>query len=174
MNTEKWKPISGFDGYRVSNIGNVWSEKSNRMLSQWEDKDGYPVVGICRHKKVKFKKVHRLVAEAFCDGDRSLTVDHVNGNRSDNRYSNLEFVTIRENTIRGRKCLKKSDKTSAHVGVVWHESHRWQSHITYNKKRYYLITSTDEDRCAKCYNDARRAIESGRFDEFIRELRASR
>lgn len=44
--------------------------------------------------------VHRLVAMAFCEGDHSLPVDHIYGNKFDHYYKHLEFVTQRENLMR--------------------------------------------------------------------------
>ena len=47
--------------------------------------------------KNKTIKVHRLVIEAF-KGKSDLTVDHINGNKHDNRLCNLQYVTTEENT----------------------------------------------------------------------------
>jgi hypothetical protein len=49
-------------------------------------------------KRKKFA-IHRLVARAFVDGyDATLTVNHINGVKTDNRADNLEWVTLARNT----------------------------------------------------------------------------
>ena len=114
---EEWRDILGAEGlYEVSNIGRVRSvdrviERSNglkhtvrsRVLKPAPDSRGYYRCGIMINKKLVTKKVHRLVAEAFCEGDHSLTVDHINGIKSDNNASNLEWVTRAENVRRAVK-----------------------------------------------------------------------
>jgi hypothetical protein len=70
------------------------------MLSPYVCKPGgYPTVAIkVGDKRTKYL-VHRLVASAFCAGyDSSLSVNHINGIKTDNRAANLEWVTLARNT----------------------------------------------------------------------------
>ena len=71
---EIWKDIKGFEGcYQISNYGNVRSLdriKNHRLyhsqiISQKTDKDGYKNISLHLDGKVKYFRVHRLVAEAF-------------------------------------------------------------------------------------------------------------
>jgi len=53
------------------------------------------------------KYVHRLVAMHYCDNpfdrvDRTINVDHVDGNKMNNHYTNLQWVTAKENNARWR------------------------------------------------------------------------
>lgn len=110
MTQEKWKPIDGYDGaYEVSSFGNVRSyqnfgyelKKEPKILRQTINSYGYPSVMLCKKGKRRYRAVHRLVAETFIKPENlSLQVDHINGVKTDNRVSNLEWVTPRENTLR--------------------------------------------------------------------------
>ena len=102
---EQWKPIEGTGGvYEVSNTGKIRSidfrmtGKPN-VLRQQLDHKGYARV---RVKKKGFPyttfKIHRIVAEAFVPNpDNKPQVNHINGDKTDNRAENLEWVTNQEN-----------------------------------------------------------------------------
>lgn len=64
--------------------------------------NGYRVVTLYNDVSgTKQLSVHRLVASAFMpNDDKTLVVDHVDGNKTNNSLSNLEWVTCRENSIR--------------------------------------------------------------------------
>ena len=101
---EKWKKIEGWGGrYYVSSLGRVKSVYAGkeRLLTLTPDGCGYPGVVLYFKRQYRHRPVHRLVAEAFCNRGREHTeVDHKNGIRSDNRASNLEWVSHRENMRR--------------------------------------------------------------------------
>jgi hypothetical protein len=98
-------PIEGFKGYFVDRDGNVWSTKRNNgtsggplRLLRGELNDGYYRVQVCRPDGQRRFMVHRLVAAAFlgpCPPE--MEVAHLNGVRTDNRLSNLQYVTRTEN-----------------------------------------------------------------------------
>lgn len=96
---EQWKGVSVNDAYLVSSLGAIKSLKSGRILSPAPRPNGYISVSLSDEdgRKTRFY-VHRLVAEAFCGGIADgQQVNHLNFKRSDNRSSNLEVVSHRQN-----------------------------------------------------------------------------
>ena len=93
-----WKPIPGYENeYLVSDEGEVWSIRRNKALKPNTDRYGYLYVVLSVCGKRKTLKIHRLVASAYIDNPLNKpTVNHLNGNRSDNRVSNLEWATPKE------------------------------------------------------------------------------
>ena len=91
-----WKEIIGIQGCLISEYGDVISPKGT-MLKSYLDKNGYKKYSIKKDGKTLNRVAHRLVAIAFCEGDKTLSVNHIDGNKSNNHFSNLEFVTIKEN-----------------------------------------------------------------------------
>lgn len=96
---EIWSQIEDFDDYYVSNCGNIYSKKSNKVLSPWFDgKHRYLQVCLCKNGKNKKVSVHTLVAKAFIPNlDNKLEVNHKDYDTTNNNVDNLEWVTRKEN-----------------------------------------------------------------------------
>lgn len=99
-NTCEWRKTHIFpDEYLVSDKGDVKSVRSGKILRPTTDKDGYAYYVLCVNGCRKTVKAHRLVAEAFIENvDKKPSIDHINGIKTDNRASNLRWVTNKENT----------------------------------------------------------------------------
>lgn len=99
MPMEEWRDIQGYEGlYQVSNKGNVYSVRKNANLCPKIGKNGYASVTLIKDGKHWYPLVHRLVAKAFVPNpENKPQVDHINGNRLDNRAENFRWCTQKEN-----------------------------------------------------------------------------
>jgi hypothetical protein len=104
FNMEKWKDIEGFDGdYQISNHGRVKSFKNGCKIIGVNNKTngaGYKDIQLCKYGKVTHHRVHRLVATHFCKRQYGNDiVNHIDGDKLNNYYSNLEWTTSSKNSI---------------------------------------------------------------------------
>ena len=117
MTTEIWRTVIGYNGYyEVSNLGRVksltrkikaahFSKRTikERILEQTITDKGYHTVSLCKNGRSNYRKVHRLVAEAFIPIPDNLKeykllhVCHNDGNKSNNTVDNLRWDTPSNN-----------------------------------------------------------------------------
>lgn len=99
-NMEKWQAVKGFEDYKISNLGNVYSIKNNKILQVKVNKSGWQTVTLCKDKQIT-RKVHRLVAEAFIPNPNNYYyVKHIDGNRENNKDTNLHWVKCISNNVK--------------------------------------------------------------------------
>lgn len=130
LDGEIWKPIEGFEtAYHISNLGrvkrvahvDVYTRKdSNKKVNRYvadkiiktRESEEYYEINLRYQNKSEFRRVHRMVATAFLPNPDNLPeVNHINGNKHDNRVENLEWCTSRENVQHSIKTgLRKSRK----------------------------------------------------------------
>ena len=122
------KPIKDYDGYYISNYGNVYCDlpkgyRRDRAMEHTEmhiikprlTKNGYARI-YARNSKTNKRKdlyIHRLVAEYFvANPDNKKYVNHKDCVRDNNHFSNLEWCTAKENTQQTEKLehIKRDEK----------------------------------------------------------------
>ena len=114
---EVWKPCPDFEEhYEVSNLGRVrsrsvfiphdgsWNKDMNgyikkvKIHNQQVNRYGYLQTKLCKYGKCRQLTIHRLVAKAFIENPENKSqVNHIDGNKKNNRVDNLEWTTRSEN-----------------------------------------------------------------------------
>lgn len=102
---ELWRTIEEAPNYEVSNQGRIRNKKTQRILNPGAyGATGYKQVNMAipaEGNKQKKRYIHRLVAQYFIPNpEDKREVNHINGNKLDNRAENLEWVTSSENQIK--------------------------------------------------------------------------
>ena len=93
--------------------------------------------------------MHRMILGLT---DPTIHVDHINGNKLDNRRENLRICTIQENNL--KRGIRK-DNTSGAKGVHFNKkTGKWMARISIGNKRYYLGLFTLKEEAIKAYNKA--------------------
>lgn len=152
---EQWKQIEEYPNYYISNYGRVKSfsrsSKAGRIIKLGYNDDGYNQVLLYKNGKRKTFRVCRLVGIYFVKGYKTnLVINHIDKNRKNDYFKNLEWTTI-ENNVRYSKSRKvksiddnnnekiynsltEAQKEGFNVGNIWrscnkqikHKGLRWE------------------------------------------------
>ena len=119
----EWKEILGYEGYySISSNGDVFSHITNKLIIGDKNQIGYKRVTLYIPIKKRFF-VHRLVALHFVDGySPDLVVNHIDGNKTNNNYVNLEWITRSENDLHAfRLKLRKPNPSKPKYKVLQYD-----------------------------------------------------
>ena len=115
MTHEVWKPVFGFESrYGVSSLGRIKALEreiyyvdgrkgrlSEKLLRGSRTKEGY--LAVTFDSKTR-RYIHQVVAQAFLDpAEYRQTINHKDGDKTNNRVENLEWATYKENNAHARK-----------------------------------------------------------------------
>lgn len=106
------KLIKNAEYHTCDELGNIYGLHGNKLIPKI-DKYGYLTVQIryVNVDKLKTRTVHRLIAETFLENiENKSQVNHINGDKKDNRLCNLEWCTAKENIVHAHK-------TGLHKGI---------------------------------------------------------
>ena len=151
---EIWRDIKNYEGiYEVSNLGRIKSIsrngtiKENRILKP-NKVMGYSQVGLQKYGTRKYKKIHRLVAEAFIPNpENKKEVNHKDGNKANNCVDNLEWVTTSENQLHSYYELKNNIKSVIQLSLNNEIIKEWESIA--KAEQELKISNADICKCCK-------------------------
>lgn len=129
-----------------------------QALTIYRGSNGYAFYSTWGNGKSTPRTLHSLLVAA----PKGMHVDHVNGDKLDNRRANLRIVTPQRNQVNRRKLSKAN--ASGTRGVAWtgaSSTNPWRAQITVNRKNVHLgLFATRQEAV-----DARRAAEIEHFGE---------
>ena len=142
----------------------VWIDSPNSLVPAGSSagtlrKDGYVGVFI----KGTYQFAHRIIWEMYYgEIPEGLVIDHINGDRADNRLENLRMCTFQENHFnRG----KQSNNKSGYKGVSWHkQKQKWVAQIKLDGRNKFLGFFDDPAKAYARYCEVAR----GRYGEFAK------
>lgn len=121
-----WKAIKGYEGYyevnpngEIRSLDRQVNYKNNKkrviksqIKKQTLNEKGYLKITLWKDHKEETKEVQRIVAETFIENPNNLPqVNHIDGNKTNNKVKNLEWCSEKDNSIHRTKILKKGIKT---------------------------------------------------------------
>lgn len=109
---EKFKMIKDFPDYFVGDQGHIQNVKGEPIKPFVSGRNEYPQVSLYKDGEKHNINVHKLVADAFCpneDPEKLTSIDHIDGDHTNAKAENLEWVTPSENNRRyQRRFMKKA------------------------------------------------------------------
>lgn len=151
--SEEWRPINGWEGYYVSNSGNIKRQSKEYAHKFFEVKGsisnhGYRYIQRTREGKRQNYFIHRCVAEAFIPNpENKPCVDHIDNNKTNNYVNNLRWCT------QGDNCKNQKQKISGKKnGVRFDEARqKWEASIRVNNQNKFLgyFLTYDEAKAAR-------------------------
>ncbi len=110
---------------------------------KWRSENGYAFTCLCRNHKIPMQRV-------IIQAPNSKIIDHVNGNRSDNRRVNLRICSLADNNR--NKGMSKNN-SSGYKGVYWQTgAKKWRAQIMKDRKLIYLGLFDSKHEAAISYN----------------------
>lgn len=151
---EIWKDVPGYEGiYQASTFGNIKSLRRNKVLNNYKPEVYYQKT-LCKNGNRKMFRVHQIIAMTFLGfipNKHISIIDHKDDNKLNNRLSNLQIVTSRENN---NKRIRFEHKSKEH-GVSWEsETNKWRVRIVINKVRIHIGRFYSEIEASNMYKKA--------------------
>jgi len=139
------KSIPGYEEYSINENGIIFNKK-NKIMKPSINGCGYYVVNLYKNKQRKMFSVHQLMFMAFygIKSDKRNVIDHIDGDRTNNSLSNLQYVSQRLNTTKNRKSNTGLSGSYEHKG-------RFQSAIRINGKKIHLGSYNTAEEAHEVY-----------------------
>jgi len=170
MEKEIWKTIENFEGYKVSNFGRVKrlaktiKVKNDRgihlkhmpaIYAQGSLRSGYLLVCLTNEKKTSSHSIHILVGKAFLNyvpNKGVICLDHKDNDKLNNKATNLQILTYRENTI---KYQSQFVNDSDYTGVTKSGSNikPWRVQVRSKGVKYNLGNYKTQEEASQVYQN---------------------
>lgn len=159
---EVWVDVIDFEGYyKVSNLGRIQSIdrvkngkviRKGRIRTPTPDSWGYPRLRLSKSGHKKMYRVHLLVAYYFVPNPYNKPkVNHIDGDKSNNHFSNLEWVSERENSTHRHFSMNKSSK---YPGVTFFKRDAvWRAQAYINGKNTHIGYFENEEDAFLAYKN---------------------
>lgn len=191
MQKETWEQVPGYEGYyEASSLGKIRSVDrlltlnngscvfyESVILSPKIDKGGYAIVVLSKEGKRIDAKVHRVVASAFLGlrlhikkcNRHSITVDHKNNIKLDNRVGNLQLMSLSMNSSK----LNKESPSNLIGGYEDKNNSTWVAQVKYNRKSFHIGRFKTQRESSEAHNIALDYIDRGLVDIFNKSERSN-
>lgn len=148
----RWMPVFGYeDKYKVDVLsGNVFSEVSGNMLHPFVSNRGYVLVHLSKEGVKSNASVHRIVYESlYGEIPSGYEIDHIDGDKKNNHYSNLRACSSAENKRNPATRLRRPlPKTSITIEVLDRSGNSIGAYPSIREcARRIGISRRDIDRC---------------------------
>lgn len=101
-----------FEGYFVDELGKVYGKSGKILKPKYNKKNGYQSYILIKDGKPYTCYAHRLILSSFTNdyNEEKYTVNHINENKTDNKLSNLEWMSNKENNNHGNHGKRIGEK----------------------------------------------------------------
>jgi len=121
-----WKKIKKYPNYEISDAGKIRISKSQKQLKPGIGSHGYLNVVLSKNNCHETKTIHSLVAEAFLGiRPEKCICHHKDGNKLNNKLSNLEYISYRSNLIHALNSGLNPSRGSGNFHAKLKESEVW-------------------------------------------------
>lgn len=166
MEVELWKDIPEYEKYyQISNFGNVRTKDRQVVnvdgkVSFYKSKDRKPsiseyrMIALSKNGCVKVLKISRIVAKLFVKGksDVNKIVNHIDGNKHNDLYSNLEWCSHSHNSIHAFR-LNLNKRKNNYTGIFFEKRrNKWACYLYRDNKNLFVGRFSTEQEALNAYN----------------------
>ena len=150
--TIKYDPGTGIFTWAIGRRGCSLGARAGSVTA-----DGYLVIKLGRTPI----RAHRLAWRISTGEWPDRAIDHINGDRLDNRIANLRAVDHSIN-MQNKRSAMVNNKSCGLLGVTWNKQHkRWQSKLVVGRRRYHVGYFSDPHVAHLAYVEAKRKLHPG-------------